>query len=192
MNPNFVIYKITSPNGKVYIGRTNDFYDRMKSHKYRSTKDVKWHLYNAIRKYGWDNMIKEIIDEADTIEEAITKELKYILEYNSVLEGYNSMYQTEDGGDIWDGLRDTDKYYEFVKNQSILSSGENNAMYGKKHRPESIELQKQKAKGRFSLDWFIERYGEEGRDKYQERCDNLRKRKDIEKGSDGRYRKVLA
>ncbi|MBC8428066.1 MAG: hypothetical protein H8D94_01195, partial [Candidatus Pelagibacter sp.] len=94
----------------------------------------------------------------------------------------------------------TDKYREYCELQSKLNSGENNGffgkshkeenkinmrhpgyqngMYGKKQKPESIKKMKEKAKGRFTLDWFIDRYGDKkGTEKYRSRCKALSERK---------------
>ena len=50
-------------------------------------------------------------------------------------------------------------------------------MFGKKHSDTTKQIQKEKAKGRYSLSWYIERYGEnEGNIKYKERCNKLSKR----------------
>ena len=50
-------------------------------------------------------------------------------------------------------------------------------MYGKNHTEEALVKMKEKAKGRFSLPWFIERYGEEeGQFKYSERNFKLKNR----------------
>lgn len=175
---NYVIYKLTSPSGKVYIGRTNDFDHRMAVHKHDSTKNKKRPIYKAIRSYGWDNFIKEIIDTAVTEEESIRKEYGYILVYNSVKEGYNATYETEEGGDVWEGKRNTKQYEKFIKLMSKINVGENNPMHGKTHTEEAKLLQKEKAKGRFSLPWFIERHGEqEGTDIYNKRCEALSSRK---------------
>lgn len=98
-----VIYKITNTiNGKVYIGQTNDFSQRMRGHK-STAYNEKDHSYNlplycSIRKYGWDNFTKEIIEESDsslTEEEssiwANEKEEYYISFYKSLISenGYN-------------------------------------------------------------------------------------------------------
>jgi group I intron endonuclease len=171
----YIIYKLTSPSGKVYIGRTDNFERRMIEHKCRITKQGRWPIYKAAKKYGWDNITKEIIDTFDTLEECIDKELKYILEYDSIKNGYNSTYNTKDGGDIWIGKRDTEQYKNFVEKMSEITSGLNNGMFGKTHSEETKSKQKEKAKGRFSLDWYIERNGiEEGTKKYLARCENMR------------------
>jgi group I intron endonuclease len=169
-----VIYKITSPNGKVYIGRTNNFNQRMIEHKYAAyTKKLKNSLYKAIRKYGWDNMIKEVILEVEP-EKAQKIEEELILLNNSVRKGYNDTY-VGGGGDQWEGRRDTDDYMEFLHKMKLVNSS--NRMHGKSHTKETKTKQKEKAKGRFSLPWFIERHGEEkGKELYNKRCQDLSNR----------------
>jgi predicted GIY-YIG superfamily endonuclease len=44
-----------------YVGITHDFEQRMFAHKSCAKTGKKQTLYKAIRKYGWDNLIKEII-----------------------------------------------------------------------------------------------------------------------------------
>lgn len=193
-----VIYKLTSPSGKYYIGRTKDYELRMKQHTSRSKTSDEIVLYRAIRKYGWNNFDKEILAETSTTE-AVEVEEFFIKKYNAVKNGYNMTYMGC-GGDVWEGLRDTDKYREYCELQSKLNSGENNGffgkshkeenkinmrhpgyqngMYGKKQKPESIKKMKEKAKGRFTLDWFIDRYGDKkGTEKYRSRCKALSERK---------------
>ena len=53
------IYKITCvSNGKIYIGKSINIDQRIKSHKY-SEKNSGYHgrFQNAIKKYGWDSEI---------------------------------------------------------------------------------------------------------------------------------------
>jgi len=48
-----IIYKITSPNGKSYIGQTiQTFNQRMKGHRKANSNCIL--LKKAIIKYGWD------------------------------------------------------------------------------------------------------------------------------------------
>jgi group I intron endonuclease len=163
------IYKLTSPNGKVYIGRTNDFNRRMAEHKNCAlTDNLPNTLYKAIRKYGWDNFQKEIICEIEPHHSSKLEE-ELILAHNSVKGGYNDTYNGA-GGDQWKDKRDTDEYMEFVSKMKVLTKGDKNGMFGKSHSESAKLKQKEKAKGRFSLEWFIERNGKElGQKMYDER-----------------------
>lgn len=87
------IYKLTSPNNKLYIGKSINILQRWEQHKaVFHTKSTK--LYKSIKKYGWDNFQKEIIKECK-VEELNDLEIFYIKKYNSVKKGLNSTY----GGD---------------------------------------------------------------------------------------------
>lgn len=56
------IYKITNPNGKVYIGKSKNIYKRVVSYRnYFCQKQIK--LYNSLKKYGWENHNFQIIEE---------------------------------------------------------------------------------------------------------------------------------
>jgi group I intron endonuclease len=60
-----VIYKITSPSGKVYIGQTHDWCKREKG--YRRLKCLgQPHLYNSFLKYGYEQHISEIVEELNS------------------------------------------------------------------------------------------------------------------------------
>jgi group I intron endonuclease len=178
-----VIYKITSPTGKVYIGRTKNYKGRMYEHYYIALKEKsEYALYKAIQKYGWDNFTKEIICEVSK-EEASVVEEKYIKEYDAVKSGYNNTYAGS-GGDMF---TDNPELLQKLKNTlSSLYSGENNPMYGKTHSTETKQKQKEKAKGRYSLEWFVDRYGDEGEAKYEERRMRLKNR-NLKKDENGRF-----
>lgn len=178
------IYKITSPKGKIYIGRTKDFNGRMTEHKHIALrKKADYALYRAIRKYGWDNFTKEIICEVDS-ENAQKVEEEFILAYNSVKKGYNNTYAGSGGNmftnnpELLDKLRNT---------LSKKYSGDKNPMFGKTHSDSAKQLQKEKAKGRYSLDWFINRNGQEdGLRLYEERRVWLKSR-NLKKDVNGRF-----
>lgn len=164
-----IIYKLTSPKGKVYIGRTNDFNRRMIEHKKCALTDkLPNTLYKAIRKYGWDSFQKEIICEIDPSQSSKLEE-ELILAHNSVKGGYNDTYNGA-GGDHWKDKRDTDEYMVFITKMKELTKGDKNGMFGKSHSEEAKIKQKEKAKGRFSLEWYIDRNGKEaGQRMYDER-----------------------
>lgn len=77
------IYKITSPNGKIYIGQSIKIKHRFKDYKSYRCKSQRL-IYNSLKKYGWENHIFEILVLGRfTTEELNILEIKYIKEYNS-------------------------------------------------------------------------------------------------------------
>ena len=83
------IYKITAKhNGKVYIGQSNDIYNRWKGHWKQVKAGSNTYLHNTMRKYGKNNFIFEIIEECgqDTINE---REIYWISYYDSFNNGFN-------------------------------------------------------------------------------------------------------
>jgi group I intron endonuclease len=57
------IYKITNPNGKIYIGQSKDIYGRWKRNYYSLNCKEQIKLYNSLKKYGPENHLFEIIEE---------------------------------------------------------------------------------------------------------------------------------
>ena len=86
---NFIVYKYTSPSGKIYIGQTNQGLKK----RYYNGQGYKHcsYFYNAICKYGIDNFYKEILKENLSLEEANYWEAYYINFFNSTdkKKGYN-------------------------------------------------------------------------------------------------------
>ncbi len=76
-----VIYCLTSPSGKVYIGQAVNYAKRMATYSWAGCKDQPY-LYSAIVKHGWANFKHEIIAvgyskaELDQLEIAYISELK--------------------------------------------------------------------------------------------------------------------
>ena len=179
-----VIYKITSPSGKVYIGRTKDFESRMNAHDYNAMVRLDENsLHRAIRKYGWGMMEREIICEVSHIKAPMLEE-EFIKAYDSVRLGYNDTYKGC-GGDNFEGRPEA---LALMKSRvSKALSGKGNPMYGKTHSDEARAKQKQKAKGRFSLEWYIDRNGsDDGIRLYEERGVWLKNR-NLKKDSKGRF-----
>lgn len=86
---NYSVYKLTAPNGKVYIGITSRDPKRRwnAGHGYIYNK----HFTNAIQKYGWVNIKKEVLFSGISQQEAYNLEIKLISEYrsNEIEYGYN-------------------------------------------------------------------------------------------------------
>src|SRR5437870_856998 len=91
-----IIYKLTAPNGKGYIGQsTKAFAIRMTCHKSAAANLGKTNgcrvLNAAIRKHGWDNFTKEVLlicpdEDLDLYEE------RFIAGYGTLVPGgYNLM-----------------------------------------------------------------------------------------------------
>lgn len=86
------VYKITNiQNNKVYIGQSiRPIKDRFNRHINDALNNIlDTHFARAIRKYGKENFIIELIDTAQNQDELNQKEQHWIQHYNSVNEGYN-------------------------------------------------------------------------------------------------------
>ena len=96
------IYKITNQiNNKIYIGKTINIEKRWKRHIYLARTGFKRHLYDAMRKYGINNFIIEIIEVCKN-QDSNTRERYWIEYYKSYDKniGYNKSFGGE-GGDTW-------------------------------------------------------------------------------------------
>ena len=86
------IYKISNTiNNKVYIGQTvRPIEERFHRHLNDAMNNVlDTHFARAIRLYGPDKFFIELIDTANSQEELTQKERDYIIQYNSLEDGYN-------------------------------------------------------------------------------------------------------
>lgn len=90
------IYKITNKaNGKIYVGQSIDIKERWKQHRWKAfnCNEVGYHsaIHCAMRKYGLDNFIYEVLEECG-VEELDEKEKYWISQLNSIVpNGYNIM-----------------------------------------------------------------------------------------------------
>lgn len=96
-NKKYCVYKHIFPNNKVYIGVT------CRKPEYRwdngnGYTNAQRKIYNAIKKYGWENVKHEILFENLTKEEAEQKEIELIDKYNSTNDNYG--YNIEKGGNL--------------------------------------------------------------------------------------------
>jgi len=88
-----IVYKATSPSGKIYIGITsNPLKNRIKEHKKDSVnQNLNRPFHKAIRKYGIDNIKFEVIDKARSWDKLCLREQYWIQFYKSNKRdiGYN-------------------------------------------------------------------------------------------------------
>ena len=119
MGPKGIIYKITSPSGKVYVGQTmRSFEKRVAEHKRESSCCTL--IKRAIDKYG-DEMNYELIEENVPQEQLDEREIYWINHFNSLApDGYNCTTggQFTKGGysqELMDVLRDIKNAHKIEK-----------------------------------------------------------------------------
>lgn len=79
------IYKITNPNGKIYIGQSIDIERRYTQHKNPKESKRQKILHRSLAKYGVENHIFEIIEECSV--DCLDERELYWGEYYNVLNG---------------------------------------------------------------------------------------------------------
>lgn len=143
----YIVYKHTSPHGKVYIGITCQLPCQRwaRGEGYRNN----WHFYNAIKKYGWDNFAHEILFKDLTNAEAAKKEADLIALYRSNEDQYG--YNRDAGNGVRHEVSEETrrKLSESHKHRSHVSGsahpqwgkrGPDNQNYGRRHSPEERKL----------------------------------------------------
>ena len=82
---NFIIYLLRNKiNNKFYIGQTKTtIKERLRKH-IKPSKNNKQIITRAIKKYGEQNFICEILFYAKSFEEMNIKEIEFIFEYNCI------------------------------------------------------------------------------------------------------------
>lgn len=86
-----IIYYIKNKlNNKMYIGQSiHSLSWRINGHLQCVKRGLKRKLYNAIRKYGWDNFEYGVICNCESLEELNQKETEYIIKFDTYKHGYN-------------------------------------------------------------------------------------------------------
>lgn len=96
----WIVYVHIFPNGKKYFGITskkpNQRWENGEGYKREGSNLA---VYNAIKKYGWNNIQHIILHEGLTKEEACAKEIEYIAKYKTNAH----KYETEYGYNLTDG-----------------------------------------------------------------------------------------
>lgn len=141
----YCVYKHTTPNGKVYIGQTC----REPNIRWANGFGYKHQMfYNAIQKYGWNNIQHEILFEGLTKDEADKKEIELISYYDSTNpeRGYNIAV----GGGTTLGVKCSEETRRKISE----------AHKGMKRSEESIRKQSETLKGRIHTDETKKKIGE--------------------------------
>lgn len=152
---NYSVYKHTTPSGKVYIGITSKPVEKrwLNGRGYRRNE----HFWNAIQKYGWDNIEHTVLASGLSKEEASEVEKMYISLFRSheIKHGYNLTEGGETGivhtmesrrklsesrkGQRYNiGVPFTEERKRRLSENHADVSGENNPMWGKKKPLEEI------------------------------------------------------
>ena len=93
------IYKITNPDGLIYIGKSKDIERRWSEYRRIQFKSQPL-LFESLAKYGWVNHIFEVIEEC-SLKSLDETEKKYIQKFNTLNEGLNLMYPSNNPNKQW-------------------------------------------------------------------------------------------
>lgn len=119
-------------NGKYYFGKSG--YDSDKNPEYLGSGKI---LKRAVKKYGRDNFIKEIIEDNITCTDKLNE-----LEIFHISENFGeNCYNIARGGEGGNSLKyySEEKLAQYKEKMSKLVSGKNNPFYGKSHSRETKE-----------------------------------------------------
>lgn len=106
------IYRITSPSGRVYIGKTLNFKARIRSYRHDGTTSKQPAVYKSFRKYGFDNHKIDIIDQFHgNNSDCNSREMFWIRTYMSNVIRYPNQrgLNLTDGGGGTLGYKKSDK-----------------------------------------------------------------------------------
>lgn len=133
-----IVYKVSFPSNKSYIGITcRGLHKRKLEHYSRSRKGYKTKFYTALRKYmGQENWT--ILETCKNHENAKMQEKQYIKAFNTLEKGYN----LTEGGDGSAGYKVSEE------TRRKLSEGHK----GHTQSPETVEKRMQKCRGAFHRD----------------------------------------
>jgi group I intron endonuclease len=113
-----------------YVGVSVNFKSRMYRHK-KITPTLNCHFGNAINKYGWDNLVKEVIFEGSK-DECYLKEKEF---RNSFQVGWNEAVGGLGG--------DRSKFIDYKVRKNLGwnydTTGHNNPFFNKSHSLESLK-----------------------------------------------------
>ena len=128
-----VIYKITSPTGKLYVGQTRNLKRRISDYRFK-IKRYDTILFNSIKKYGWEAHIMEILEDNVPDQELSERERIWIKKLNTYrYENQTGMNMTIGGeGHSGSWMHDVERRNK----QSERLKGSGNPFFGKTHSDE--------------------------------------------------------
>ena len=120
----FVVYEHLFPNGKRYIGITSKIPKNRWENGNGYSKEHQNVMYNAIQKYGWNNIQHNILFENLSFEEAKQIEIELIAKYHTFIHdplcnGYNMTL----GGEGSLGHKNTEKIKEANRQRLLGKKG---------------------------------------------------------------------
>lgn len=158
-----LIYKYTSPSGKIYIGQTINEKIRKSKHKIDS-KIRKTYFANAIRKYGFESFIYEVIIKFKPTTDI--QKLKRVL--NKLEERYIKLYKSNDnnfgynlnkGGEGNNGYKHSEEMIEYLKTLPKTKEQLDNLTLGRiecseetKQKHKESQRKRMKRVGKFDLE----------------------------------------
>lgn len=90
VNYRYTVYQIVFPNSKKYIGCTsNTLLKRINDHISSMESGLNYKIYNAMKKYGINNLKFEVLGKYKTKEEMFNAEKYYIQIFDTQINGYN-------------------------------------------------------------------------------------------------------
>ena len=139
------IYKwINLVNGKVYVGQTQNFYNRMVQYH---TKGATPKLQNSIEKYGIDSFDIEVVELCDI--ERLDEREQYWMDYYCTYcsdYGYNISPTAGTTRGVKYSPEVCEKISKIVKERAVHLYGEKNGMYGKHHTEETLKRMSEHSK----------------------------------------------
>ena len=131
------IYKLTSPSGKIYIGQTKCFNDRMK--RYRGGF-FNPYMKKSVDKYGLESIMVEILEKNIPLENLDKREQFYLDTLQPFDEnGYNICKEAS----TTRGRKRPKEELVGISEYRKTRVGELNSFYGKKHSEETKQKQRE-------------------------------------------------
>lgn len=163
------IYKLTSPSGKIYIGQTQQMYERFRD--YRRPRANRY-LKRAMLKYGLENITVEILEKdvpLDKLDEREQFYLDTLQPFND--NGYNICLEAS----TTRGRKRPPEEMKGTIEYMTGRFGELNHFYGKKHSEESKQRQRDAKLGKKCSETHIELFCGAGQEAVKRKVNQIDK-----------------